>query len=238
MTRLALPFDPSYHAGRVTMAGILLGLLALLALPTGCRPADGRAESPAATAATAATATAADVPASEASVVETSPAAARGSLHDLAGRWRDQDGRDRTLAETTAPVRVVAMVYTSCEHTCPLLVGDMKRLEAALAPAKRDGLRFVLVSLDPERDTPERLHAFATNTKLDPSRWTLLTGRDDDVLELAAALGVRYRRQADGEVAHANVLTVLDADGAVVHQATGVGDDQTALIAAVERLLP
>jgi protein SCO1/2 len=231
MTRLALPFDPSFHAGRVTVLGVILGLLALLVLPTGCRPVDGRAEPPAAVAAATA-----EVPPSEASVVE--PIATSGSLHDLAGRWRDQDGRERTLAGTAAPARVVAMVYASCEHTCPLLVADMKRLEAALAPARRDGVRFVLVTLDPERDTPERLREFAGNVGLDPARWTLLTGSDDDVLELAAALGVRYRRQADGEVAHSNLLTVLDRDGAVTHQSMGVGAGATALRTAVERLLP
>lgn len=221
--RVGLVFDPAYHAGRVVVYGVALALLALLALPTGCRPVS--AEPPAATATDAADASG------------SAALAARGSLHDLGGRWRDQNGEDRTLASTAAPVRVVAMVYASCVHTCPLLVGDMKRLEASLDPARRADVRFVLVSLDPERDTPARLREFAEATRLDPARWTLLSGAEDDVLELAAALDVRYQRQASGEIAHANVLTVLDADGAIVHREPGVAGDLQGLHAAVARLL-
>ena len=226
--RVGLAFDPAYHAGRVVVYGVALALLALLALPTGCRPVSAEPS--------AVTATASDADAA-ASAAAGAALAARGSLHDLAGRWTDQDGRARTLASTAAPVRVVAMVYASCVHTCPLLVGDMKRLEASLDPARRADVRFVLVSLDPERDTPARLREFAESTRLDPARWTLLTGTEDDVLELAAALDVRFQRQASGEIAHANLLTVLDADGAIVHREPGVGGDQQGLRAAVARLL-
>ena len=226
--RVGLVFDPAYHAGRVVVYGVALALLALLALPTGCRPVSAE---PA-----AATATASDADAA-ASAAAGAALAARGSLHDLAGRWRDQDGGERTLASTAAPVRVVAMVYASCAHTCPLLVGDMKRLEASLDAARRADVRFVIVSLDPERDTPARLREMAEGARLDTTRWTLLTGAEDDVLELAAALDVRYQRQASGEIAHANVLTVLDADGAIVHREPGVGGDLQGLRAAVARLL-
>jgi len=227
MSRLFPPIDHAHHAGRVVTLGTVLGLLALLALPTGCRPVDGRA----ATTADAAAVAQAGGPAAAA-------LAARGSLHDLAGRWRDQDGAERTLASTAAPVRVVAMVYTGCVHTCPLIVADMKRLEAALPADRRADVRFVLVSLDPTRDTPERLREFAEHAQLDPARWTLLTGGEDDVLELAAALDVRYRQRPDGEFEHGNVLTVLGPDGAVAFQQLGLGDDATALRAGVERLLP
>ena len=224
MSRLLPPIDHAHHAGRVVSLGAVLGLLALLALPTGCRPADGRA------------ATTAD---SAVAVAEAGAAlAARGSLHDLAGRWRDQDGAQRTLASTAAPARVVAMVYTGCLHTCPLIVAEMKRLEAALPADRRADVRFVLVSLDPTRDTPERLREFAGHAQLDPARWTLLTGGEDDVLELAAALDVRYRQRPDGEFEHGNVLTVLNPDGAVAFRQLGLGDDATALRTAVERLLP
>ena len=107
------------------------------------------------------------------------------------------------------------MVYTSCEATCPLIVADLKRIEASIPAERRGDVGFVLVSLDPERDTPGRLAAWAAATELDPTRWTLLAGTDDAVRELAATLDVRYQRQPDGELAHTNGLTVLDPTGAV-----------------------
>ena len=159
------------------------------------------------------------------------------SIDDLDARWHDQGGRAVRLAELRAPVRVVALVYTHCEATCPLVVADLKRVEASVAAARRGDVRFVLVSLDPERDTPGRLAEWARATRLDPARWTLLAGSDEAVRELAATLDVRYQRQAGGEVAHANVITVVAPDGTIAHQQAGLGDPAGETIAAVGALL-
>lgn len=164
-------------------------------------------------------------------------AADRVSVDDLAATWRDQAGRQTTLAALRAPVRVMALVYTSCRTTCPLVVADLKKIEASIPAGRRADVRFVLVSLDPERDTPGRLAEWAASTRLDAARWTLLNGSDDAVRELAATLDVRYQRQAGGEVAHTNAITVLGADGAVAHQQLGLGDPADETVAAVGRLL-
>ena len=158
------------------------------------------------------------------------------SLDDLTSAWRDQAGDSLAFGDLRAPVRVLALVYTSCEATCPLIVADLKRVEASVPPARRADVRFVLVSLDPARDTPGRLAEWAASTRLDPARWSLLAGDADAVRELAATLGVRYQRQADGEMAHTNAITVLDAGGAIAHQQLGI-DDADGTVAAVARLL-
>ena len=140
------------------------------------------------------------------------------SIYNIASEWTDASGATRPLASLRGRVRVVALVYTSCAYACPAVVSDMKRIEAALP-----GTGFVLVSIDPARDTPERLREFAAGSLLSPDRWTLLTGSDDDLLELAAVLGVRYRRVADDDFMHSNVLTVLDAEGRIIHRQLGLG---------------
>jgi protein SCO1/2 len=142
------------------------------------------------------------------------------TVYDLAATWRDQQGRERTLASLAGRPRVVAMIYTSCTTTCPLTVGEMKRVEREAGSAD---VGFVLVTLDPGHDGIARLAAFARDRALSPDRWTLLTGSDDSVRELAAALGVRYRRVSAAELAHSNTLTVLDASGAVTYQSAGLG---------------
>jgi protein SCO1 len=171
------------------------------------------------------------------------PAAESGegySLYDLPSTWRDQRGAAVRLPSLAGTVRVVAMVYTSCHATCPLIVGELKRIEASLPADRRGDVGFVLVSLDPARDTPGRLAEWAARTELDPARWTLLAGDGGAVREVAAALGVRYQPQAGGEggaeLAHTNVITVLDAAGAVAHQQVGLGE-AAGTAAAVRRLL-
>ena len=128
------------------------------------------------------------------------------------------------------------MIYTSCTVTCPLIVADLKRIEAAVPAGRRDDVGFVLVSLDPGRDTPGRLAEWAARTGLNPARWTLLSGSDASVRELAASLDVRYQMQPSGEFAHTNGLTVLDRAGSIAHQQAGLGDTD-ASIRSVQSLL-
>lgn len=146
------------------------------------------------------------------------------SVYHLEGEWTDARDSTRTLGDALAGrVQVLALVYTSCALACPAVIADMKRIEAATGDAG-----FVLVSIDPARDTPERLRVFAEGSRLSPERWTLLTGNDDDLLELSAVLGVRYRRISNTDFMHSNMLTVLDAEGRIVHRQLGLGQvDET-----------
>ena len=67
--------------------------------------------------------------------------------------------------------------------------------------------------------------------------WSLLHGESDDILELAALLGVKYKEEANGQFAHSNIITVLNADGEVVHQLVGLGQDINASVRELEKLL-
>lgn len=198
---------------------------ALLLVTSACSPANGAATR-AEAAETASAATASDA------------GPANGfSLYDLGSSWLDQRGGPLRLDDLAGKVRVVSLVYTSCHATCPAILVELKRIESSIPADRRDDVGFVLVSLDPARDTPGRLASWGEGNRLDPARWTLLNGTDAAVRELAATLGVRYQSLPGGEVAHANVITVLDASGAAVHQQVTLGEETTATAAAVARLL-
>jgi protein SCO1 len=137
------------------------------------------------------------------------------SLFHLEPEWWDQSGATRRLASLGGRVQVLAMAYTHCAYACPRIIGDMKRLESALGPEYAELVGFTLASIDSERDTPERLAEFAEDLRLDPGRWTLLGADEGGVLELAAALGVRYRRESDAEFSHTNLIVVLTPTGEV-----------------------
>jgi protein SCO1/2 len=160
------------------------------------------------------------------------------SVYELESSWRDQKGEERALASLGGRIQVVAMVYTHCAHTCPRIIGELKAMEAALSAADRDDVGFVLVSIDPQRDTPARLAEFATSTRLDPTRWTLLTGGDEGVRELAALLGIRYRPEGETEYSHANTYLVLDEEGRIIYRHDGleggIGEPLARIRAAVE----
>lgn len=153
------------------------------------------------------------------------------SLYTLDGTWTTASGETTTLRALRGQPVVLAMVFTHCGYACPMTVQDMKRLARTL-PDDGRRVRFVLVSLDPARDTPEVLRTFARTHALGDN-WTLLTGADDDVRMLAGVLGVRYRTEVGGEIAHSNLLTLLDAGGELLHQQEGLGADPAESTAAL-----
>jgi protein SCO1/2 len=212
---------------------LLAGLVLVLgAIAYGVRPRSSAAAETTATGDTAGRhlhAATADVPEREAGTF---------SLGDLTATWRDQAGIARPLlGADDGRLAVVTMAYTNCTVSCPRLIADLKRIEGALTGAQRARVEFVMVSLDPARDTPARLAGFARGLHLDPAAWTLLTGSADDVRELAAALGVRYVMEANGEVSHTNRIVVLDAAGTPVHWQAGLGSGVEGTVAAIKGML-
>ena len=153
------------------------------------------------------------------------------SVYELGGSWRDQSGAARSLARWQGKPVLLAMIYTHCTATCPLAVSELKRI-AAIDP----DVRFVLVSLDPARDDASRLAAYAAERGLDSARWTLLTASDSDVRDLAATLGVRYRQVTPDDLAHTNLITLLDREGRIARQSSGrMDDDAIAALHAIAR---
>ena len=109
--------------------------------------------------------------------------------------------------------------------------------QQALPEGLRGKVDFLLVSFDTERDVPAVLHAYREKMRLPTGHWTLLRGSADDVRELAALLGVNFQKDARGQFMHSNVITVLNAEGEIVHQQTGLRSESSGTIRALERAL-
>ena len=155
------------------------------------------------------------------------------SIYQHAAAWETDGGARATLADLRGRPVALAMVYADCGTACPMIVHDMKELgKAASGGAREASLRYVLVTLDPERDTAEHLRNFRGMHQLGDD-WTLLRGSADDVQTLAALLGVRYRPDVDGTIAHSNLITLLDAGGEIVAQQEGLGTDPAPAVAAL-----
>ena len=157
------------------------------------------------------------------------------SIYQLESTWMTATAQPLRLGNLQGKVQVLAMVYTTCEAACPIIVSHMRLLEAALPPELRPEVGFVLVSFDPERDTPSVLRAYSDKMHLNPASWSLLSGHPDDVLELATLLGITYKRDQQDGFMHSNVLTVLNNAGEIVHRQEGLQQDLTATLEAIRR---
>lgn len=145
------------------------------------------------------------------------------SVLQLTDRFTDQSARPFTLAARRGHPQLVAMFYTSCQYVCPLIVQTGQGIDHALTPAERAKLQVLLISLDPARDTPAALTKVATERHVDLARWTLARTDDDGVRKVAALLGVRYRKLANGEFNHSSALILLDADGRILARTEQLG---------------
>ncbi|MBF9254135.1 SCO family protein [Pontibacter sp. 172403-2] len=158
------------------------------------------------------------------------------SLYNLASDWTNQDKQPIKLEKLRGKVQLVAMIYTSCGYACPRTIADLQVLEHALRKYKPEELGITLVTLDPTRDTPARLKAFAAAHHLDARRWTLLTSQPDNIQELAALLNVKYTNDFEGNISHSNVITVLNTAGEIIYQQEGLGTNPAETVKAVEQL--
>lgn len=159
------------------------------------------------------------------------------SLHDLPSVWTTQDKQQVKLSDFHKKATVIAMIFTNCQSACPRITADIQRVEAAIPADKRDDISFVLVSMDPERDNPEQLKKFAEEHKLNLKNWTLLTGKQADVDDVAGVLNVRISKQADGSFDHSNIIHILNSNGNIVHQQIGLAVDPKETIQLINVLL-
>ncbi len=159
------------------------------------------------------------------------------SLYQLESKWTSDRERVVPLAQFRGRPVLLVLFFSRCEFACPILVHDLQRVEAALPPRVRRGTDVVLVSIDPENDTPVMLRRFRERHHLPMERWALLRGSAEDVRELAALLGVNYRRDERGQFAHSNVITLLDRDGVVAYQEFGLNGPVDSLVTHLTRLL-
>jgi protein SCO1/2 len=145
----------------------------------------------------------------------------------------DHRGERATVETLRGRPVVMTFVYADCHASCPVLVTRLKALEAG--DTGTDAL-FVAVTLDPARDTPAALAAYAAGWGLG-SRWRLLTGRPEPVRALAAAAGVQWRRLDDGEIAHDNVLLLVDRAGRIAFTYRGLAHPAARQAADLARLV-
>jgi len=156
------------------------------------------------------------------------------SIFNLQSEWKTQDNETIHLTDLRGKVLVVVMIYTSCEAACPRLVADMRNIYSKVDDPAVD---YVLVSIDPEKDTPEKLKAYAKEERLEGDQWILLQGKLDDVREFSNVLSMKYKKISPIDFSHTNIISVFDKNGVLQHQQEGLGVSNDKLVQEVKALI-
>lgn len=145
------------------------------------------------------------------------------SIYQVGGDWVDQNGKAMSLEDLKGKNQVMVMAYTSCQHTCPILVRSMKQMYDEMTPEARAQTAFVLATLDTKRDTPEVMSNYAKHNNLGDN-WRLIRSDEASTRMLANTLNIKYQFADNGDINHSNFISILDKEGRLVAQGVGVAD--------------
>lgn len=157
-----------------------------------------------------------------------------GPLYDPQGvedfAFTNCDGRTITKADLLGRPWAIAFVFTKCLGPCPTVTRQLKQLQDRL---KGYDFRLVTLTVDPARDTPEVLQAYAQQNGADLERWYFLTG------DQTAIYGLIHRsfrlpvqevtgpmRQEGYEIIHSTNVMLVNAEGVVCGKYNAAKDEE------------
>jgi cytochrome oxidase Cu insertion factor (SCO1/SenC/PrrC family) len=128
----------------------------------------------------------------------------------------DQFGNERRLASLRGRYVLLHAFYGSCLTICPIVIEQIREVYSSLTAVQRNKLAIVSISIDPVRDTTERLldlwhkeGAFAA--------WVMAQPADHSIDRIAQEFGVWVFAKNDGTFNHSTDLFLIDPAGRIVH---------------------
>jgi cytochrome oxidase Cu insertion factor (SCO1/SenC/PrrC family) len=138
----------------------------------------------------------------------------------------DQADKTVTLADLKGRIWIADFIFTNCGGTCPMMTGQMRKLQSGL-PAD---VRMVSITVDPDRDTPKALAAYAEENGATRDRWLFLTG-DKKALHDLCIQGFKLPLDDSGgnviePIAHSTRFVLIDKDGQIRGYYNGTEEDE------------
>ncbi len=124
----------------------------------------------------------------------------------------DQHNENFTFSQSLSEVHVVAFIFTECPDVCPVITQSLKLVQDGLSDTDAQEVEFISISVDPRRDTPERL---ATFTELHGVDWPHLTGEADVLAEVYNTFGIIVQEDViEAHIGNSDpTVTYVDTNG-------------------------
>jgi protein SCO1 len=131
-------------------------------------------------------------------------------------------GNEYHFNEMKPKIRLLEFMYTNCPNICPNTTFQMTKLRSKLEQAHVFGkkVEFITITIDPKRDTPEKLRTYAKTFGVDNAQqgWMFLRGSEADTKKVADAFDFQYRDPGNGMLIHTTLTYLLDENGRVIEQ--------------------
>lgn len=150
----------------------------------------------------------------------------------------NQDGRPFGSSNLTGKIWIADFIYSTCPGPCPMISTRMSEMQK---PLEKTDVQFVSFTVDPDKDTPERLHEYAGQLNAEPGRWNFLTGPKSEIYNLSAngfKLAVADRNSENPQPLHSTRMILVDRHGQIRGYYDAVTADAiTKLLADANHLL-
>ncbi|HPQ94727.1 MAG: SCO family protein [Thiothrix sp.] len=143
------------------------------------------------------------------------------------------------LADLRGKVVLLYFGFTSCPDVCPTTLGNLRAAFERLTPQEQTQVQGLFISIDPERDTPEKADAYA---HFFHAGLRGLSGTPEQIAKVAVQYGVLYRKVETPDSAlnyamdHSSVIYVIDRQGHL-QQKLQHGETPDEIVAAIRRYL-
>jgi protein SCO1 len=130
----------------------------------------------------------------------------------------DQYAQPVSLASLKGKPVLFDFFYTTCPGPCLMLTARMRSIAAKLGDALGSKVSFVSVTVDPERDTPAQLLAYAKEQRANRKGWVFLTGTPTQIDQVMARFKLVRQHEPDGSVDHVLEFFLVGPDGRLRYQ--------------------
>ncbi len=162
-------------------------------------------------------------------------------------KFYNQDSIEVNFPELSkGKITLMAMIYTHCPDICPMTTHNMQLVESKLNKDQLENVRFIVITFDPNRDTPEVLKKFAEIRDINFSYWSFLSGDEKNTNEVKLKFDVKavpadssYDDQGNLSyyIVHTDRISLIDQKGLLRKNYVGSIADINEIINDIKYLL-
>lgn len=142
--------------------------------------------------------------------------------------YSDQKGEKISLESLKGTPWLATFIFTSCDTVCPPMTFNMVQIQEQLAAEGIEDYKIVAFSVDPKKDSPEKLKEYLSNFDVpDESKWHLLTGYTQEEIIIFAKDNFKTFVKDDPkseEIIHGTSFYLMDKEGVIVNNYDGFKD--------------
>jgi len=134
----------------------------------------------------------------------------------------DQDGALFDSDQYQDHLILVNFVFTHCPSVCPTQISKLSKIFSTLPESVQNKVKFISISIDPDRDKPEVLKKFANQLNVPEKHWTFLTGESKGINKLIKDLRLMDpTKENPPPNDHRTSVWLLDDEGVIMQRYRG-----------------